>query len=288
MCTALTYKSNDFYFGRNLDLDMEYGEKVTVIPRKFSFPIKLLPDLHEHFALIGMAVITDGYPLFFEGTNEKGLSMAGLNFPDNAFYGKAKPDKINLAPYELIPWLLGKCACLCDVKEKLKELNIVNLPFSENYPLSPLHWIISDKSGSVTVESVAEGLRIYNNPWGVLSNNPTFDRHMINTETFMLSDKALPGDFSSESRFIRAACLTEKSSPKSGEDESVNQFFRMLSLVSVPQGCVRKSGGAHYTRYSSCCNTDTGVYYYNRCDSISIERVSMRDFDLNGNKLFLP
>lgn len=282
MCTAITYYSNDFYFGRNLDLDRDYGEKVTVMPRNFSFPIKCMPDLHSHYALIGMAVESDGLPLFFEATNEKGLSMAGLNFPDNAFYGESKKGKLNLAPYELIPWLLGKCACLSEAKEKLNRLNVTDIPFSESYPLTPLHWIIADKSGSLTVESVKEGLKIYENPWGVLSNNPPFDRM---TE-ILASTEDIPGDFSSESRFIRASRIKEKSSPKKSEDESVAQFFRILSLVSVPEGCVTKNGKAHYTRYSSCCNTDKGVYYYNRSDSYSIGKVLMKNYDMDSDRVF--
>lgn len=282
MCTAITYYSNDFYFGRNLDLDRDYGEKVTVMPRNFSFPIKCMPDLHSHYALIGMAVESDGLPLFFEATNEKGLSMAGLNFPDNAFYGESKKGKLNLAPYELIPWLLGKCACLSEAKEKLNRLNVTDIPFSESYPLTPLHWIIADKSGSLTVESVKEGLKIYENPWGVLSNNPPFDRM---TE-ILASTEDIPGDFSSESRFIRASRIKEKSSPKKSEDESAAQFFRMLSLVSVPEGCVTKNGKAHYTRYSSCCNTDKGVYYYNRSDSYSIGKVLMKNYDMDSDRVF--
>lgn len=286
MCTAITYQSDYFYFGRNLDLDMTYGEKVMIMPRNFSFPMKCMPDLTSHYALIGMAVSADSYPLFFDATNEKGVSMAGLNFPDNAFYGEPKEGKINLAPYELIPWILGKCACLSEVKEKLESLNVVNIPFSEKYPLSPLHWIISDKSGSVTVESMTDGLKIYENPRGVLSNNPPFDFHLINTEKFMLFKETLPGDFSSESRFIRAAYLKEKSSPKKSEEESVNQFLRMLSLVSVPEGCMTKNGKAHYTRYSSCCNTDKGVYYYIRCENYKVNRIDIREYDLDSDRLF--
>lgn len=282
MCTAITYQSSDFYFGRNLDLDRDYGERVTVMPRKFSFPMKCMPDLTEHYALMGMAVVADGCPLFFEATNEKGLSMAGLNFPDNAFYGEPDEDKLNLAPYELIPWLLGSFSCLAEAKEALSRLNVIGIPFSEGLPLSPLHWIISDNSGSLTLESTKEGLKIYDNPWGVLSNNPPFDLQIKN----MNKSDALPGDFSSESRFIRAAYLKEKASPKSSEDESVNQFFRMLSLVSVPEGCVlTKEGKPHFTRYSSCCNTDKGMYYYNRCESYKIERVDMRENDMEGDNL---
>ena len=186
MCTAISFKSGDFYFGRNLDLDITYGEQVTVMPRNFVLPMKCIPELTEHYAVIGMAVVSESYPLFFEGTNEKGLSMAGLNFPGNAFYHEVSKEKDNITPFELIPWILGSCENISQVKKLTEKLNIVNIPFSNELPLSPLHWIISDKSGSLTLESTKKGLEIYDNPWGVLANNPPFEHHLINTENFML------------------------------------------------------------------------------------------------------
>ncbi len=286
MCTALTYQSTDFYFGRNLDLDRDYGERVTVMPRNFTFPMKCMPDLREHYALIGMAVTADGCPLFFEATNEKGLSAAGLNFPGNALYGERAEGKLNLAPYELIPWVLGRFSCLAEAAEALERLNVVGIPFAEGYPLTPLHWIIADKSGALTVESTEDGLKIYDNPWGVLANNPPFDYHLINARRHLLFKEPLPGDFSSEARFVRAAYLKEKVAQKKTDEASLHQFFRMLSLVSVPEGCVTKEGRAHYTRYSSCCNCDKGVYYYNRCGSFKVTAVNMRAFDLERSDLF--
>ena len=86
MCTAATYYSKDHYFGRNLDLEFSYKETVTIMPRNYSFPIRYEADIDNHYAIIGMAYVVDDYPLFYDGINEKGLGMAGLNFPDNAFY----------------------------------------------------------------------------------------------------------------------------------------------------------------------------------------------------------
>lgn len=281
MCTAITYRSGDFYFGRNLDLGIDYGEEVTVMPRGFTFPMKCEKDLVGHYAMTGMAVTAESCPLFFEATNERGLSMAGLNFPDNAVYCQAEAGRLNLAPYELIPWLLGKCAALPEAREELRRLNIIDAAFSEDYPLSPLHWIIADSSGALTVESTKDGLKIYENPYGVLSNNPPFDRQMINAER-----GAFPADsFSSESRFIRAARLTETAAPKKDEAGSVSQFFRMLAMVSVPEGCVTKEGRPHFTRYACCCNTDKGIFYYNRCDDYRVRAVKMRECDLDGGEL---
>lgn len=110
MCTALSYRTRDHYFGRNLDLDTSYGEKVCIMPRDFPFPLRTREALETHYAMIGMATVAEGLPLFYEAANECGLGMAGLNFPGNAWYGPEQPGADNIAPYELIPWILGQCA----------------------------------------------------------------------------------------------------------------------------------------------------------------------------------
>lgn len=52
-------------------------------------------------------------------------------------------------------------------------MNVLNTPFSDKLPLASLHWIISDSTQSITVESVIDGIKIYDNPVGVLTNNPS-------------------------------------------------------------------------------------------------------------------
>ena len=123
MCTAITFKTNDFYFGRNLDLERSYNERVVVTPRNFLLKMRCVEPLKTHYALIGMATVIENYPLYFEATNEKGLSMAGLNFPDNADY-KAYSDGLNnITPFELIPYILGKCKNIEEAKTELNGLN---------------------------------------------------------------------------------------------------------------------------------------------------------------------
>ncbi len=86
MCTAITYKTNDFYFGRNLDVERSYNERVVITPRSFELKMRCVESLKTHYAIIGMATVIDNFPLYFDATNEKGLSIAGLNFPENADY----------------------------------------------------------------------------------------------------------------------------------------------------------------------------------------------------------
>lgn len=97
MCTAATYKTKCFYFGRNLDYERGFGEQVVITPRRFPLPMRHLPDLTRHYAMIGMASVQDGYPLYYDAVNEKGLCMAGLNFVRSAVYAPCAPGKANVA-----------------------------------------------------------------------------------------------------------------------------------------------------------------------------------------------
>ena len=310
MCTAITYKTKDFYFGRNLDVERSYNERVVITPRNFEIKMRCVTALKTHYAIIGMATVINNFPLYFDATNEKGLSMAGLNFPDNADYKPFHEKLNNVTPFEFIPYILGKCKNIYEALEEVNKINLVNMNFSENLPLSPLHFIISDRTKSLTVESVKDGLKIYENPVGVLTNNPTFDYHLMNLNNYMtlnegkcenkFSDElkfnnyslglgalGLPGDFSSPSRFIKATFVKYKSQSEGSEKESINQFFHILNSVAMPKGCVLvRDGEYEYTRYSSCCNVDKGIYYYKTYDDFNIKKIDMNSFDFNTNELY--
>ena len=86
MCTAATYYAKDHYFGRNLDLEFSYHEEITIVPRSYPFIFRKCEDINHHYAMIGTAFVVEGYPLFYDAVNEKGLGIAGLNFPGNAAY----------------------------------------------------------------------------------------------------------------------------------------------------------------------------------------------------------
>ena len=309
MCTAATYKTNDFYFGRTLDYESSYGEEIVIMPRNFRLDFLSEGICEKHYAVIGTAHIAGGYPLFYDAVNEKGLCMAGLNFVGNAHYFKNKNGKSNIAQYEFIPWILGKCASTDEAKELISNINITDTPFSEHMPVGQLHWIIADKNSAITVESVSDGIKVYDNPLGVLTNNPPFDEQMFRLNDYMhlssrqpkntFSDKlelkaysrgmgaiGLPGDLSSQSRFVRVAFVKANSVSGKGETESVSQFFHILGSVDQPRGCCEVADGKYeITIYTSCCNADKGIYYYTTYDNHRISAVDMRKESLDGNEL---
>ena len=309
MCTAVTYSTKDHYFGRNLDLEYSYKETVTITPRNYNFKFRKLNNIENHYAIIGMAYVANEYPLYYDAINEKGLGMAGLNFPTNADYKEEKEGEDNVAPFEFIPWVLSQCANLDEVKKLLSKINIAKINFSDELPASPLHWIISDKEASITVESVKDGLKIYDNPLGVLTNNPTFDIHMFNLNNYMglsteqpennfskklnldtysrgMGGLGLPGDLSSASRFVKAAFVKMNSISGDSESESISQFFHILGSVDQQRGCVHMGNNQYeITIYSSCCNMDKGIYYYTTYENGQVTGVDMHNENLDGTEL---
>lgn len=309
MCTAISYKTKDHYFGRNLDLEYSYEESVTITPRNFPLRFRKEREFPKHYAMIGMAYVKEGYPLYYDATNEKGLSMAGLHFPGNAVYLSEKDNKYNVAPFELIPWVLGQCKSVREARELLKNTNLLKMSFDKDLPLSPLHFLVSDKDESIVIEPVEEGIRISNNPARVLTNNPPFAYQMFHLNQYMgLTKKepmntfakelplevysrgmggiGLPGDLSSTSRFVRVAFTKWNSVSGESEAESVSQFFHILGAVEQQKGCVQLEKKVYeYTIYSSCCNTEKGIYYYRTYEQSGLTAVDMHREDLDGNKV---
>ena len=309
MCTAATYLTKDFYFGRNLDYEVAYGESVTITPRSYPFSMREAGEMRTRYAMIGMAHVQNAYPLYYDAMNEKGLCVAGLNFVGNAVYRKPIAGRDNIAQFELIPWLLGQCATVREARSLLDRINLIDTPFCDGMPLAQLHWMIADRSECITMESTADGIHVYDNPVGILTNNPPFPQQLFALNNYMqLSPKSpenrfaaelplhcysrgmgalgLPGDLSSQSRFVRAAFV--RMNARSGDNEcaSVSQFFHILGAVEQQRGCCELDGGKYeITLYSSCCNADKGIYYYTTYENQQITAVDMHHTDLDGGRL---
>ena len=104
MCTASNYITQNHYFGRNFDYEISYNERVTITPRNFKFEFRKIDAIETHYAIIGIAAGIDGYPLYYDACNEKGLAIAGLNFAGNAVYREFEEGMVNVTPFEFIPY----------------------------------------------------------------------------------------------------------------------------------------------------------------------------------------
>jgi len=309
MCTAVTYQTEHFYFGRTLDETISYSGEVIVMPRNYPLTFRFTCPPERQYAIIGIGCVAEGYPLYFDGVNEKGLAMAGLNFSGYAAYSEPASGRENVAQFELLPWLLSRCASVKEARGKLREICVTGTAFSQSIPPAQLHWILADREEAITLEAVSEGVRIYPNPAGVLTNNPSFDAQMLHLNNYMhlsawppenrfsrslvqqhysrgLGAMGLPGDLSSQSRFVRAAFMKLNSLSGISEEDSVNQFFHILETVQKPRGCCRRPDGTcDITQYTGCCDADKGIYYYTTYENHRITAVDMHRCCLDGTDL---
>ena len=308
MCTAISVTTKKHWFGRNLDYEYEFGEKVVITPRNFSFSFSNGETLSRHSALIGMGLCEKNFPLYFDAANEDGLAMAGLNFSGNACYMPKNKTKTNIASFELIPWVLTHFKTASEAAQELSRIIITDSAFSEELAPSPLHWLLADKSGAFVIEQTERGLTIFENPIGVLTNNPPFDFQLLNLKNYLsvtreepenrfcknldlapysrgMGGLGLPGDLSSSSRFVRAAFTKLNSVFGTTDDENIVQFFHILNSVYQQNGCARVGDGFEKTNYSSCIDTENGVYYYTTYANPTINAVSMATENLESNEL---
>lgn len=308
MCTATSIKTKDTYFGRTLDYEFSYGEKVVITPRNYSFDFRHLGINNNHYAIIGIAHVTNNYPMYYDAMNECGLGMAGLNFVGNASYNKVDNNKTNIAQFELISYILCNCKNVSEARKTLETINVVDTPYNNLYPCASLHYILRDSNECIVVEFMKDGTHIYDNKVGCMTNNPPFNYQLESlkkyqklsnedpNKNFSFDDKfysrglgaiGLPGDLSSQSRFIRVAFSTYYSDSSDDETSSVNQFFHVLETVSQTRGLCKVRDEFEITIYTSCMNLDKGIYYYKTYNNSQINGVDMHKVDIDTDKLYM-
>ena len=309
MCTSVAFWDRGLY-GRNLDLEYHFGEEVVITPRECEFVFHHRQPLLQHYAMIGAACVAQNTPLYAEALNEKGLYMAGLYFPGNAVYfEEPDPAALNLAPYELIPLVLGTCATAAQARSLLAAVRLAAIPFAPEYSLAPLHWQVAGQDGGFVMEPMADGLHFYDDTVGVLTNNPPYPYQLMNLNNYRslsprtpantfgpgldlavygqgLGGLGLPGDASPMSRFVKAAFLRQNAAFAPQREGQVSQFFHILDAVSMVRGSVLTSEGrCDETIYACCCDAQEGVYYYHTYDSGCLHAVSLTEDAMTGSRL---
>ncbi len=306
MCTAISINDGAHLFGRTLDIEYSLGERIVIAPRNFGIEYAR-GCIKAHYAIIGAAHIVDGAPLYYDAMNECGLAAAALNFPVYAVYADRGTKRRGIPSYAIIPEVLGRCKSVGEAKELLRGAVITTEAFREDLPPTPLHWLIADRGEVIVVEAVEEGLKIYDNPAGVLSNSPPFPYQMAHLCDYMalspgaptnniapplglspysrgLGAVGLPGDLSSTSRFVRAVYAKMHTRPMSGAD--ISRFFHIMNTVNVPNGAVRaEKGEAVSTVYTSCMDLDERIYYFTTYENRRIRAIRLSGIDLDGSEM---
>ncbi len=312
MCTAISNNQKYHLFGRTLDVECSYGESVVITPAGFHIGLIYEKALTEHSAIIGVALVKNGMPLYYDAVNEHGLAIAALNFPRSAVYNKYRQGMYNIASFELIPWVLCKCRSTDEAARLLANTNITDDSFSDELPATPLHWMISDRKRSIVAEPLECGLRIYDDRFGVLTNEPPFSYHAHRVADFLhispnnpsndlyrsadieaysngLGAVGLPGDFSSSSRFVRAVFLnryTESRAPSGSRQGEICRFFHIMDSLCVPYGAVKTGTDANsFTVYTSCADTLTKTYYFSTYNCRGIRAVKLGQQEADASEL---
>ena len=313
MCTAVRFDDNEnnMYFGRNLDWTEGYGQRVVITPNGYKYNSAFLGEMiPKNGAIIGMAIIEENVPLYFDCANEAGLAIAGLNFPGYASYEKdAVEDKTNVAAYEFPLWVCLNFSSVDEIEEALKNTAIVAKPINEKFPVSELHYIIGDKNRSIVVEYTENGMEIFKNDVDILTNQPGYAWHQENLRNYMNLEpkkphevkwgkakmvpfgsgsmmRGLPGDYYSPSRFVRVAYLNTHYPVKESEDENVIRLFHTLTGVAMIDGAAAMDETSfEKTIYTGGYSTASKTYYYNTYDNPAIMHVSMDDYDINKGEL---
>lgn len=294
---------------RTMDFDFNLEADFIVVPRNYPLLTSLSgPKALGTYGFMGKGRKLETY-ILADGLNEVGLACAALYFPAYAQYSDGPlENKRNLSPEEVVAWILSSFSSVEDLRAGIGELNIVNKINAFFGIVLPLHWIVSDQSGAtIVIEPTQEGIKIYDNPIGVMTNSPDFNWHITNIRNYIgvkqnsirpiklgglkfapfgsgAGSFGLPGDYTPPSRFLRAVFGKETINPMEDEDEGVKAAFHILSSVDIPKGNVIADQGVNYTQYTGCMAGASGNYYFKTYDNNQIIKINLFDQDLDAKE----
>jgi choloylglycine hydrolase len=319
-CTGITIKPKDgsIIFARTLEFGMDLKSNILIVPRGKEYVGTAPGDKpglrwKTKYGVAGTNAFD--MPVIVDGLNEKGLHVGLFYFPGYAKYQDVKADEFSkaLAPWELGTFLLGTCS---DVKEAVaagKSVRVGAVVQKNMGFVPPVHFIVTDASGkSVVLEYVSGDLKIHANPFGVMSNSPTFDWHMTNLSNYVtMSDKnvekidlggkkikglgqgsgmlGLPGDFTPPSRFVRAVAFSKSALPVEKAKDGVLQAFHILNQFDIPKGAARgidqSKEVSDYTLWTSAADLKNLWYYFRTFDNSRIRMVDLKAMDLDAKEI---
>ncbi len=322
-CTSILVKTNDdsYVYGRTMEFGMELKSQPVVAPRGLSYTgtgAKKGQDGLKwtgKYAAVGMNAVDQ--PLICDGMNEKGLAGGILYFPGYAEYTKpadADPAK-SLAPWEFLSWCLTSFANVDEIKAAIEngDVQVVEVVFPAFGFVAPFHYTLHDTNGnSIVIEPTGGTLKVYDNPFGVMTNSPTFDWHLTNLKNYTkLTDEnapplkinghqidsfgagsgwlGIPGDPTPPSRFIRALAYSMTPVPQPKGIKSVRLVEHIMNNFDLPKGIIRdaKSDEADYTQWTAIADMADRVYYVKTYDNQQLQAIALKDFDLDAKTPFV-
>lgn len=306
MCTAITLQSiqGENFFGRTMDFSYPIEPGLYVIPKNYEwYSLITKKKCIDCYSFIGIGQETDGMLGFFDGVNEQGFAAAVLYFAGYAYYDLPIKNKEPIASLDFLHYILGRCSSVDDLKALLENICIAGLTDPITQIAAPLHWVATDRSGKcVVIEQTKMGLKIINDPIGVMANSPDFHWHMTNLRNYMNVSTTqqkeaywgnvsltpfgqaagsinLPGGFTSPERFVRTAFLKTHVQVPKNRSEAIMTCFHIMNSVSIPKGIVLTDKGTYdYTKYTAFMNTNTCAYYFKTYENNQIITASLMDY----------
>lgn len=313
MCTSLTLqtKNGQHLFARTMDFTLDFNQEVIIVPRSYRWNNITGEIIETKQAVIGMGINYQERVILADGVNEAGMTCATLYFPGFATYNESIDDnKTNLAPFDFVAWSLTQFNSIKELRKSVDSISFLDVPLPILGLTPPLHWIIADKWGEcIVLEPTTEGLKVYDNPLGVMTNSPEFNWHLQNLRQYIglrsqpykstqwgdLSLSAfgqgsgsigLPGDFTPPSRFVRAAYGKQNIQDIDNEEEGVSAIFHILSNCELPKGgVITEEGTLDNTIYTSAMCMESGIYYYHTYDCRQIIAIHLFHENLDTDEI---
>lgn len=317
MCTAITLQTTkgENFFGRTMDFSYDIKPGIYIVPKNYKWDSNgAIERCVDHYSFISMGEDRDGVLGFFDGVNERGFAAAALYFQGYAYYDLPIGNKKSIVSLDFLHYILGNCSSIDDLKTLVKNVTIIGEVDPVTKTKAPLHWIATDRSGKcAVVEQTKTGLKVIDNPIGVMANSPDFNWQMTNLRNYMSTSvqqsneanwgnvsltpfgqgggsRNLPGGFTSPERFTRAAFLKTHIEVPKKSSEAVMACFHIMNSVSIPKGIVVTDRGTYdYTKYIAFINTNTCEYYFKTYEDDEIMTVSLSDYSKYNsmNPIFL-
>ncbi len=313
-CTEILIKAKDASVVnvRSMEFEIDLKSTVNVQPRGELFT-SLTPDSTpglqwtNRYGYVYMNAL--GYPLALDGLNEVGLSFGALYLPSYTVYQDVPKGENSKALWNLDfgLWVLGNFSTVEEVKIALQSVYVCEL--KTFFAISPLHFNVTDATGkSIIVEYTANGLNIYDNKIGVLTNSPPYDWHMANIRNYLnLSPNnpdstsfngesfsaigqgaglvGIPGDWTPPSRFIKSVLMSHNALTPNNSTEAVNLGLHFMNVVDIPYGVSRMLSNRKeeydYTQWVVVRDLTNRKYMFRTYDNLQVRSIDLNKLDFS-------
>ena len=273
-CTLLLYTDakGRAYTGRTNEFVGETPNRLTYYPSGTRFE-SVAPDgkrgatFNSKYGIFAVTVFgilpTQKQDSFHEAMNDQGLT-----FTTNSLGGNISPDvkhapqgKI-LSAIDLGAWALSNFQTVAQVKQALEnkdvEIWLPNIPFLGAGD-TPLHFGLFDRSGAgIVIEWTTGKTTVYDNPVGVMTNNPPFPWHLQNMSNYAYLTNVdknsgkfnnlsvssfdgggnmanLPSSQTSSGRFVRAAYYATFVDKAKTPEQAILNLSHVMNNFDRPQ-----------------------------------------------------